>query len=801
MTGFLRDLRHAFRASLRTPGFVATVTLTLALGVGATSALFTIVNAVLLDPLPFPESRQLVQVWRSELPALTLGAASYPRYLDWRQHQRAFTDMGAWAPRAMTVTGTAEPERVNGAVASASFFRVIGAPPALGQWIADTDDRAAGRRVAVISHAYWQRRFQGDDAVLGKSLTIDGQPFEIIGVAPASYAEVWRPDIWVPLGLVGANTNRDSNFLLSFGRLRDGATIDDARRSLGDLAAQMTRDHAIDKYTFTARPLHEVVTDTASRGLWVLLGASGLLLLIACANVANLLLARSVARERDLSIRASLGGSRAQLLSQVAAESVAIGAMASLAGAALAWAIVRLFVALAPANFPRMDAIGVDARALAFAAAVAIGTALVAGAGPALQLLRSNLNHATRAAGGRGLTSRRTRIASRALVVVEMSLALALVAAAGLLAKSVMRLERQDLGFTREPVLTFNVGLPPLVAPDLAAASRVHGEFLTRLRGIPGVTHASSINALPIARTGMNGPVRRADQPSDSKGVPVTEFRAVMDGYFEAMAVRFLAGRSINQNDRFGTAQVAVVNDVLAARLFPELALGQVVGRQIRIGWLGGSPSEVVGVVSSVRSRRPDAPPDPEVYVPFAQVPQIAQTYVVRGAGDVNALQSPIRAALAAVAPNVPLATVRTLEEVVSSATRLSRLISWLSVLFGVLAAVLAVLGVYSVLSYAVAQRMREFAIRAAVGATRARLIRLVFGEGMLLSGIGIVLGTILALQASGLLKQLLFSVSETDASVFVFAAIGLAAVAAIGYLVPAMRAARADAMATLRNE
>jgi putative ABC transport system permease protein len=804
----LRDLRFAFRTLLRNPGFGATVTFTLALGIGATTALFTVVNAVLLDPLPFPNSRQLVQVWRSELPALTYGAASYPRYLDWRLYfrelrddQRAFTDLGAWAPRGMTVTGGAEPERVNGAVASASFFRVIGAPPVLGSWISDNDDSAAGQRVAVISHAYWHRRFQGATSALGETLVIDGQPFTIIGVAPAGYAEAWRPDVWVPLGLVGASTNRDSNFLLSFGRLRDGSTIDDARRSLAELAAKMQRDHAIDKYGFTARPIHEVITETASQGLWVLLGASGLLLLIACANVANLLLARSVARQHDLAIRASLGGTRGRLLGQVASESLALGVVASLLGAGLAWLIVRLFIAWAPASFPRLDAIAIDTRVLVFAGGVAIVTALVAGLAPAIHLMRSNLVEATRAGGGRGTTSASTRLASRALVIVEMSLAVALVAAAGLLAKSVLKLESQDLGFTREPVLTFGVGLPPLAAPDNAAVSRIHQEFLTRVRSLSGVTHASAINLLPIARTGSNGPVRRADDAPDSKGVPVTEFRAVMDGYFDTMDVPLIAGRAIDARDRDGTPAVAVVNDTLASRLFPGVAPAGIVGRQVRIGWLRGAPSEVVGVVSSVRSRRPDAPPDPEIYVPFAQVPQAAVTYVVRGAGDVSALTAPIRSTLAGIVPDVPLSAVRTLGDVVASSTQLSRLVSWLSVVFAILAATLAVLGVYSVLSYAVAQRMREFAIRAAVGAARAPRVSMVLREGVLLSGAGIICGTLLALQASGLLRRLLYGVSETDPIVFAVAAVGLAAVAAAGYLIPAARAARANPIHALRLE
>jgi putative ABC transport system permease protein len=399
------------------------------------------------------------------------------------------------------------------------------------------------------------------------------------------------------------------------------------------------------------------------------------------------------------------------------------------------------------------------------------------------------------------VTSARARVTSRVLVVVEMSLALALVAAAGLLAKSVMRLQSQDLGFTREPVLTFGVGLPPLTAPDDATIARIHTEFVSRLRALPGVTRASAISLLPIARTGTNGPVFRAEESGDGERVPVTEFRAVMDGYFETMDVRVMAGRGITGDDSSTSAPVAVLNETLASRLFPGVELAQTIGRRIRIGWLGKTTSEVIGVVASVRSRRPDAPPDPEVYIPVSQAPSAFLSYVVRGGRDVAALLAPIRRTLADVAPGVPLATVRTLDDIVSTSTRLSRLISWLSVIFGILAATLAVLGVYSVLSYGVAQRTREFAIRAAVGASRSRIVALVLREGAMMSGLGIVLGTLLGLQASGLLSHLLFGVSATDPVVFALAAMGLAAVSAGGYLIPAMRASRVEASEALRGE
>ncbi|HUQ87948.1 MAG TPA: ABC transporter permease, partial [Vicinamibacterales bacterium] len=618
---FLRDLRLGFRLLLRAPGFAITAILTLALGIGATTALFTVVNAVLLEPLPFPDSNKLVQVWRSELPALTYGSASFPRYLDWRQHQRVFTDLGAWSPRGYTIAGPQGPERVPGATASASFFKVVNAPAVIGRYFLDDEDRLGGERVAVISEGLWKRRFAQSPSVIGQPLQIDGQSYTIIGVAPSGFSEVWRLDLWTAIGLVGDPNNRGSNFLLSFGRLRDGVTLDAARAGLADLAAQMSRDNAIDKYTFTARPLHEVITENATRGLWMLLAATSLLLLIACTNVANLLLARAVVRERDLAIRASLGAGRSRLFGQVMGETMALGILGSIVGIGFAWGLLRIFVTLAPVNFPRLAAISLDASVLGFALFIAVFAGVIAGLPPGIHLLRSDLNAVIRSGGGRSMTAGKARSASRLLVISEVALALALVTTAGLMVKSLLRLQSQDLGVTREPMLVFGVGVPTFVADGSDAVRRFQLDFLAEVRALPGVTHASGISLLPIANTGNNGPVRRVDQTSDNEGVPVTEFRIVMDRYFETMGVRMIAGRPIDDRDRAGAPLAAVVNETLAKRLFPTLDPPAVIGQPIRIFGNQGPTNEIVGVSASVRSRRPDAPPDPEVYVSFDQNP------------------------------------------------------------------------------------------------------------------------------------------------------------------------------------
>ena len=579
MMDFLRDVRLGFRLLLRGPGFAITAILTLALGIGATTALFTVVNAVLLEPLPFPDSNKLIQVWRSELPALTYGSASYARYLDWRSNQRVFTDLGAWSPRGVTLSGPQGPERVAGATASASFFKVMDAPPIVGRYFSDDEDRMGGDRVIVISEGLWKRRFQQSPGVLGASVQVDGEQYTVIGVAPSGFSEVWRLDLWLALGRQADPSNRGSNYLLSFGRLRDGMSLASARKGLEGLAAQMSREHAVDKYTFTARPLHEVITENATRGLWMLLAATSLLLLIACTNVANLLLARAVVRERDLAIRASLGAGRRRLFGQVMGETIALGMLGSVFGIGLAWGLLRIFVSLAPVNFPRLAAITLDTGVLGFSLVIAVLAGLVAGLAPAIHLLRSDLNGVIRSGSSRSVTAGRARSASRLLVVSEVALALALVTTAGLMVKSLMRLQSQDLGITREPMLTFGVGVPQFVADGNDAVRRFQLEFLEKVRALPGVTHVSGISMLPIAFTGNNGPVRRIDQTGDNEGVPVTEFRIVMDRYFETMGIPIIAGRPLDDRDRANTTPAVVLNETVAKRLFPTLdppaAIGQ----------------------------------------------------------------------------------------------------------------------------------------------------------------------------------------------------------------------------------
>lgn len=803
MQRFWQDVRFATRLMTRFPGVTAAAVITLALGTGVNTALFSIVNAVLLRPLPFPEADELVLIWRAEPPGLEFGSASYARYVDWRARNRTFDEMGAVAPMGLTLTGREAPERIAGAQASASFFRALGASPAIGRWFTDDEDAPGAPRVVVLSHALWTRRFGGSSDVLGTAITLNGAAHTIVGVAPAGLAEAWRYEAWVPLAMAVDYARRTPNFLLVLARLREGTSLDQARRAMADVAASMTRDYPSDQYGFTILSVHDVVTRGPRQALWILLGATGLVLLIACANVANLLLARAISRQKELAIRAAIGAGRLRLLRQLLTETMLLAAIGSALGLGIALGLLRVFSALAPPAFPRLASVGLDVRVLVFSTLVAAACGVAAGIAPALQLFRTTPGSALRDGGSRGATSGAAHRVSRALVVSEIALAVMLVAAAGLTFRSLQQLVRQELGVTRERVLTFSVSLPG--TEDNAAARernvRFFADLQARIEAGPGVERAGAINMLPIAATGMNGQVYIRDRLIKKEERPIAEFRVATRGYFDALGVKLLAGRVPDERDVANSPLVVVINETLARLLWPNLPAPQVIGRLMGTGFDDGSTwREVIGIVRDVRSRRPDAPPDPETYVPHAQYPLGTMVFTVKTTTPPETLVSYVRRELAHLDPSVAIASVRTMENVIDTATRSSRLYSALTAVFGLLAAVLAVVGIYSVMSYSVANRSRELAIRAALGASSSGLLRMIVGEGLLVSAIGIGLGLAGALAAARVLGTLLYQVTPTDSPVFTVTAICVALSALLGYLVPAVRAARVDPVAALHE-
>ncbi len=786
---------------LKFPGVTAPALLALALGTGVNTTLFSIVNTVLLEPLPFPQSDELVQVWRTELPRLQYGSASYPRYVDWRARNRAFVEMGSYAPAGLTLTGFEAPERLAGAEASASLFRTLGAQPIAGRYLLDDEDRPGGAKVIVIGEQLWHRRFGGSPSLVGSTLTINGEAHTVVGIAPGIYTEMWRTDAWVPLAREIDPKTRGRNFLVVVGRLKPGITRQQAEPMMADLAAELSREYVDDDYGFLMMQLQDVLTLGPRQALWILLGATGVVLLIACVNVANLLLVRAVTRQKEMAVRTALGAGQGRLMRQVVTETVLLSIVGGLLGLALAAALLRLFQVIAPANFPRLGAVGLDARVLGFSITVAAAAGLLAAIIPALQAVKAEPNDALRAT-SRGATAGRTRSVSRLLVMGEIAMAVMLVAAAGLTIRSLQQLLQQDLGFTTRGVLTFTVSITDARRNDPPGLARFFASLEQRLGALPGVESAGAINMLPIAQTGTNGPVRLPDRVIKPEESPLAELRAATPGYYSTISVPLIAGRLPDRRDLPTGPPVAAITETLARQLWPGEPASAVVGRQIGTGF--DQPNqwrEVVGVIRDIRSRRPDAPPDAELHVPFAQFPLPSMAFTVRTTGAPESMIPTIRRELAQVDPTLPMASVRTFEEVVANATRNSRLYSMLTALFGILAAALAIVGIYSVMSYTVAQRMRELAIRSALGASNNGLLQLVLREGFVLSAIGIAVGLAGAFGASRLIRALLYQVSPTDPLVFAMTAAGVAVAAVLGYVIPAFRASRVDAAVALRGE
>ncbi len=796
-----QDLRYGFRLLVRFPGVTAAALLALALGTGVNTALFSIVNTVLLTPLPFPKADELLQVWRTELPRLQFGSASYPRYVDWRAQNRVFAEMGAYSPSGLTLTGREAPERIGGARTSASFFRTLAAPPLVGRYLSDDEDRTGGAKVIVIGEQYWQRRFARDPNLLGQTLTIDGDAHVVIGIAPAVYAEMWRVDAWVPLARSVDPATRGNNFLVVVGRIKPATTSAQVQVGLADLAEEMSRQYPGDRYGFLTMPLQEVLTRGPRQALWILLGATGLVLLIACANVANLMLVRAVTRQREMAVRTALGAGQGRIVRQLVTETVTLALLGGALGLALAIGLLRIFAIVAPANFPRLNAIGLDGRVLGFSFVVAAMTGLLTALIPALHAARSQPRDALQE-GSRGATAGRARVMSRFLVMGEIAMAVVLVAAAGLTLRSLQELLRQDLGMTTRGVLTFSVGLTDARQRDGEAVAQFFRMLEERFRALPGVEAVGAISMLPIAQTGTNGPVRIPERVIKPEESPLAEFRVVTPGYFTAVGMAAVAGRMPDARDLATGPPIAAINETLARELWPGESPSAIVGRRVGSGFDGPDGwREIVGVTRDVRSRRPDTPPDSEIYVPHSQASFPSMAFTIRSAGSPEALVPVIRSELAAVDPTLPMASVRTFEEVIAAATRNPRLYSVLTAVFGLLAAALAIVGIYSVMSYAVAQRIRELAIRSALGASQQRLLKLVLREGFLMSAIGVGVGLAGAVAASRLIRTLLYQVSPTDPLVFALTAGGVAITATLGYLIPAIRASRVAPAEALRAE
>ncbi|HJZ71981.1 MAG TPA: ABC transporter permease [Vicinamibacterales bacterium] len=806
----IQDVRYALRTLTKQPGFALVALLTLALGIGANTAIFGIVNAVVLRPLPYDQPDRVVLLW-SHWINWTKTWVSQAEVADYQQHLRSLEHVSAFFNTSFNLTGAGEPLRVLAAQVQPEIFAALGARPLVGRVFTSEEDEPGREHVVILTEGLWRSQFGSDPAIVGRTIQLDAAPYTVVGVLPAAlrlpldYACRTAPQVWVPIALGPVNPQERGNHgFNALGRLKPGVGLAQAQAEVDTLTRGFVERYPnmYDReFGLTLVDAPTEVFGAVRPALFVLLLAVGSVLLIACANVANLMLARSESRQKEIAIRSVLGADRRRIVMQLLAESLVLALAGGAAGIAIAVALTRALAALDPLKIPRVQEIALDGRVLLFTAAISIVTGIVFGLAPALQSARADLQPMLKEGG------RDSRVSSgwlrRGLVVAEVAVSVALVASAMLLARSFTRLLAVDAGFNATQVLTLRTSLPPARYPDAASMVRAYADIGRRLRESPGVQSAGGVTGLPLATTRGDwsivlegdAPTRRLDRAAD--------WQVVTPGYFEAMGIAVRAGRTFTDADRADTLPAIVINEAMAKRFWPG---ENPIGRRLTMGrndrWI-----TIIGVVADVHHLGLDAVPRPEMYRPHTQfryggtdTPAVTTlTWVLRTTGDPRAATSYARAAVQGVDPNLGISDVATMEQVMADSTSDRRLNLLLFSLLGGLALALATVGVYGVVAYSVAQRTHEIGVRMAIGARPGDVVRMVVEEGGRLGLAGVVVGSLLAAAAARLIRGLLFDVSAGDPATFIAAPFVLLFVALLASYLPARRATRIDPNEVLR--
>ena len=805
----LRDVGFALRALARTPAFAFAAFGTIALGVGATTAIFSVVHGVVLAPLPYPEADELVTVWmRNPAQGIEEDITSWPNFVDWREGTTGLEGIVTVRGVRFALTGSGEPEEVAGAAVSRGFFDLIGAPLALGRGFLDEEVEGDLVRVVVLSHELFVRRFGADASLIGRTIQLNDESYEVVGVAAAGHEYPRGAELWTPQGFSGGleqlREARGALWLPVIGRLADGVEIVTAQAEMDAVALRLQEAYpgANDGVGIKLEPLRETLVGDVRTPLLVLLGAVLLVMLIAVVNVANLLLARGTSRTRELAVRLTLGAGRGRIVRQALAESVVLGGGGGLAGAVLAAAAVTGLVAAGPVGLPRLDEVGVDAMVLGFALLVALGASALFGVVPAFHAGRvdpgSQLREGTRGSSSAGLARLRG-----AFVVGQFGLALLLLVGAGLLIRSFLELRAVEPGFDPEGVVSVGLALPTGRYPDADARRGFYVELQERLAALPGVSDVGTVSTLFLSALPNMGGVSvesRPDLGQATREHPVVQ-DAASPGFFAAAGMDIVEGRAPDATDGPDAVPVAVVNETFV-RIF--LSGLDPIGQRFTWGSADGEDPgwiTIVGVAGDARRSGLDQAIRPSAFLPVAQAPQPRMEVLLRTAGDPLGIVPAVRAAVAAIDPQLPLTRVRTLEQAMADQLAQRRFVSWLLGVFAASALALAGVGIFGVMAYVVGQRTREIGIRVALGAERSAVLRGVMGEGMAHAGLGLVFGTFASLGLTRYVRSQLFGLEPTDPVTFVAAAGILLAVAALACLVPARRAAGVDPMVALREE
>ena len=811
----LQDFKYGFRMLLKSRSLSAAASLALMLGIGANTAIFSVVNAVLLKPLPYPQPEQLVRLRETSAP-FGLMSIAYPNFLDWRDRNTSFEKIAAFRSDGFNLSGSGAPERVQGRVVSASFLAALRVKLAMGRDFVAEDDKPGASPTVIISNGFWQRRFGQDPNQLGKPLTLNGKDYTVVGILPARFSFYSPADLYIPIGLSDDITLRNREVhpgIRAIGRLKQSVTIDQAQAELSNIASALAeqypnsnKDHGV-----AVASMYEDTVANIRPILLVMLGAVCFVLLIACANVANLLLARAAARQKEIAIRSALGANRIRIVRQLLSESVLLALVGGGLGLLLAMWGADALVAAIPQTIPRAENIGIDVTVLIFTLAVSVVTGIVFGLFPALQASKPNLNELLKE-GGRGSTGSRHRVRG-VLVVSEVALALVLLIGAGLMIRSILSLRGVAPGLDPHNVLTMQVPLASAAYDDPARVRTFFRQMLERVSSTPGVQAAGIANSLPLSGNDNELPfwIGNRQRPAQADML-WSLFYPVSAGYLKAMSIPLLDGRFITDQDTEKTARVVVVDEALARGVFPG---EDPVGKQLTIQGLGDIPDmrcEIVGVVGHVKHWGLDSDATQtiqhQLYLPFDQVPDqfvkmLAQgvTLLARTNSDPMAMASSVQTQVNAVDKDQPVNNIMSMEQIISASISQQRFSMLLLGIFGAVALMLAALGIYGVMSYSVTQRTNEIGIRVALGASQSDVLKLVVGQGMTLALIGMGIGLAAAFGLTRLMASLLFGVSATDPLTFASIALVLAGVALLACYLPARRATKVDPMIALRYE
>jgi predicted permease len=807
MHNIWQDLKYAFRVLRKNPGFALGAIIVLALGIGANSAIFSVVNAVLLRPLPYTDPERISMIYhvppQKSFPGMKIFAVSPANYLDWKSQSSAFDAMSIFHGTTMTVTGKDQPEAVPGIVVSSEFFQVFGAAPLMGRTFTPDEDTDGHGHVVVLSYPFWQNHFGADPNVIGKNLAFNGQPYSIIGVMPERFHFPDQGEYFVPLGWTDKDRAiRNNHNYLVIVRVKRGVSLQQAQAEMNTISARLEQAYPEDDkgWGATIVPLREDLVGDVRPALLVLLGAVAFVLLIACANVANLVLAKTLGRRKEIAIRTALGAGWRRVMQQMLAETLLLAVAGGVLGLLVAHGGIRLIVAFFGDKLQQTGAVGLDTKVLGFTLGISILSGVIAGLAPAWRLARTNVNEALKQGTGRTDADSGGRITRNILVICEVGLSLVLLVGAGLMIRTLWALHNVKPGVDPHNVLTFRVTLPREKYPKPEQQLNFYKQLVERTRSLPGVESVGTIDALPFTNDGSTQPIAIEGRPAVEFAMqPEVAVRTISPGYLRALRIPLFVGRDFSEIDTVDSPDAIVISESMAREFWPN---ENPIGKRLTLSFYPGKVREVIGVAGDVKFRGLDSRKSiATVYVPLAQITFWNQAMVVRTSGDPASVASAMAAAVHQQDPDQPLRDVRTMDDILADSLSQQRFSMLLLASFAGLALVLAAVGIYSVLAYAVRQRQREIGIRMALGAQLDDVLRMVIAEGMRPALIGVALGLAGALALKRAISSLIFGVSESDPLTFLSVSVLLAMVALVASILPAYRATKVDPMRALREE